>query len=73
MDLKFLMGNAGESAAIDIHFDVNPSVPWHSNGDHPTGINSIEAVKNGISYLALGRVSASEDLLPGSGAAGRRR
>ncbi|MEK6762379.1 MAG: hypothetical protein AABY96_06655 [Nitrospirota bacterium] len=56
MDVKFVVGNSGQSAAVDIKFDVKDSVPWRKIQNFPTGIKSISAVENGISYLAPGRI-----------------
>jgi hypothetical protein len=56
MDVKFVVGNSGGSAAVDIQFDVKDSVPWRKIENFPIGIKSISAVENGISYLAPGRI-----------------
>jgi hypothetical protein len=56
MDVKFIVGNSGQSAAVDIKFDVKDSVPWRKIQNFPTGIKSISAVGSGISYLAPGRI-----------------
>ena len=55
-DVKFIVGNSGGTAAIDIQFDVKDSVPWRKIDKFPAGINSISVVEHGISYLAPGRI-----------------
>ncbi len=54
-DVKFIVGNSGETAAADIQFNVKDTVPWRKIEKFPTGIKSISAVESGISYLAPGR------------------
>lgn len=63
IDVKFVVGNSGGSAAVDIQFDVKDSVPWRKIGGSQTGIKSISAVERGISYLAPGeRLSFKPDM-----------
>jgi hypothetical protein len=54
-DVKFLVGNSGSTPALDIRFDIKDQVPWRKIGGRSSGIDSISAVKTGISYLAPGR------------------
>jgi hypothetical protein len=54
--VKFIVGNAGSSGALDIRLAVTDSVPWLGIGKRPTGIASLPIVQNGISYLAPGRI-----------------
>lgn len=55
-EVKFIVGNSGGSAAMDIKINVTDSVPWRKVQQFQTGITSISAVENGISYLAPGRI-----------------
>lgn len=54
--VKFIVGNAGSSPALDVRFDVQDSVPWQRSDKYPTGLTSLAIVQHGISYLAPGRV-----------------
>lgn len=54
--VKFVLGNAGSSPALDIRLRVTDSVPWKQMQGHPTGLSEIAVVKHGIGYLAPGRV-----------------
>lgn len=55
INVKFLVGNAGDTPALNIQFQITDQVPWRTTGSRTTGINAITAVKSGISYLAPGR------------------
>lgn len=54
--IKFVIGNAGSSPALDVKFKVKDSVPWQQIQNHPTGLSELAVVKHGIGYLAPGRV-----------------
>lgn len=54
--VKFIVGNAGASSALDVKFNIRDSVPWRKLDNHPTGITSLAIVQHGISYLAPGRI-----------------
>jgi hypothetical protein len=53
--VKFVIGNTGTSPALDVHLDIEDSIPWRKIGEHPTGLSSLAIVKNGLKYLAPGR------------------
>ncbi len=55
-DVKFIVGNAGSSPALDVRFTVQDSVPWRQIENFPCGIASLSIVQHGISYLAPGRI-----------------
>lgn len=53
--VKFVVGNTGVSPALNVHLDIDDSIPWRKIGEHPTGLSSLAIVKNGLKYLAPGR------------------
>lgn len=55
-DVKLVIGNSGQSAAQDIRFEVKDAVPWRKMGDHHTGVAALAPIRDGLSYLAPGRV-----------------
>lgn len=54
--VKFVLGNAGSSPALDVKLKVTDSVSWRQIQGNPTGLSEISVVKHGIGYLAPGRV-----------------
>ena len=54
--VKFIVGNAGTSSAVNVSFSIKDSVPWRQLGEHRTGLSALPIVQDGISYLAPGRV-----------------
>lgn len=54
--ISFIVGNAGSTPARNIRFKVKDNFPWHGTKGFESGIESISAVKDGISYLAPGRI-----------------
>lgn len=53
--VKFVIGNTGASPALNVHLDIEDSIPWREIGKHPTGLSSLAVVKSGLKYLAPGR------------------
>jgi len=47
--------NSGQSPAIDVRFKVEEDIPWRQLGSHPVGLNTLNVIKKGISYLPAGR------------------
>lgn len=54
-EMKFVVGNSGSAAALDIVFQIKDPIPWRTPVGIPSGLNAVSAVKNGIRYLAPGR------------------
>lgn len=55
-EVRFIVGNAGSSPAINVRFDVTDNVPWRKVKDYEFGFDQVAAIKNGITYLAPGRI-----------------
>lgn len=55
-DVRFVVGNSGPAPAIDVRIDVTDSIPWKKRGEFQQGFANVAPVKNGIAYLAPGRV-----------------
>lgn len=53
--VKFIVGNAGSSPALDVKFKVKDMVPWQQVGSRPTGLAELAVVQYGIAYLAPAR------------------
>lgn len=55
VEAKFVVGNSGPAPAFGIRFGVIDAIPWREQrkGD---GLEALPAVRDGISYLAPGRV-----------------
>lgn len=53
---KFVLGNAGNSPALNIELQVLRDAPWESIASMPTGLANLAPFKNGIAYLAPSRV-----------------
>ena len=55
MQGQIIIGNSGQSAAKNVKFKIQDSIPWMGKEKRAVGFDSIKAVKNGISYLPPGR------------------
>jgi hypothetical protein len=54
---KLVIGNVGTAPAFKLRFEVLADVPWRSMGKgHVSGIKALAPIKQGISYLAPGRI-----------------
>lgn len=54
-EMRMAICNSGLSAAHNVAFQVNDKIPWRQSEDWQTGINSVEVIRSGISYLPAGR------------------
>lgn len=53
---KLLIGNSGNSPARDVTFSVMDNIPWKTIEGRRTSLAELPVLKNGISYLAPGRI-----------------
>jgi hypothetical protein len=53
--ITFIVGNSGLSPAHKVRFTVSDSILWRKN-EHHEGFKSLSVIKNGITYLAPGRI-----------------
>ena len=53
-EVRFIVGNSGSTPARNVRFKVTDNVPWRKIGDVESGLESVSAIKTGISYLAPG-------------------
>ncbi len=53
--LKIVISNNGGLPAADIRFEAVESITWDNMYAPHSGLDRVEAIKNGISYLAPGR------------------
>lgn len=54
--LRLIVGNSGQTPAVNITFDVTADLPWLQFFNDRSGISAIKAIHSGISYLAPGRI-----------------
>jgi hypothetical protein len=55
-DLHVTIGNSGASAAKNLWFTYEDTVPWRPFGEGPTGLQGLDIFQAGLDYLAPGRL-----------------
>jgi hypothetical protein len=53
---RVVIGNSGQSAAKNVKFKVQDSIPWMGKEKRAAGFDAIKAITDGIPYLPPGRV-----------------
>ena len=54
-EMRMAIRNTGQSAARNVHFTVDDKIPWRQFPNMKVGINALEVIRNGISYLPAGQ------------------